>query len=839
MENKSNNKKGLILTITGTFLLLISLGLALTAFYTAVGPQGEQGIKGDTGATGETGAKGDKGDTGPQGDKGDKGDKGDQGDKGLDGETAYSNTILPTSNGKVSCSLGSAKVGDNIIFTFTPDVGYTLEAFVLNDDIYVPDAKYVQGNKYTFTTLMIENGYVVDATFIKSSYLLLCNDAYEGDKLLSSLTSDKLEDIKLGDEIKLSINTIEGYDTFGLLFNDTNLIDISDSRFIKIDDNNYEFNFTLTKDFIENNGIHVMPVVIKGIDYNKEYTIELKDTLVDGASSYTLTSSVSKAKINDEVAICITPADGFEVVGLSLGEKFIMIDDSGWTRNGNVYTYTFTLTADYIDLDLDTIEVVGLCTKKDNVDDPNSYDVLIYSNDESKGTISIDKSIVSDFEVVTISLNPTDNYSFDDVVDKDGNSLSNVYSIVEQDQYGLTTKISLMYSSSLTNLPYYINWKELDETTKFMKQDVETIVNTINANLLKDSDELMKLENYSVTDIFNYYRSTYDIDLFRVFAKSYVEQDNVPSYLVFDLYNAQVLSHDVEENWGLMNTNIYRVISKDQVETSKDGNKTVYDLMQFNVEGYSIVFDETFDFGANDVIRTFNSIELGNTTDSKGNDIKKYFRLTFDNLTNQVNSNNETENIRIDIYHFNGDSENLFDWNFTSSYKSTADTKEDTKNEVKIELANNINTKVNDVTIDGAFSLVRGDYNTVKVVDDNPYIRVKGASIVDLKVSSSSFDSSNMAMYIYLESGSINKLSLSHVVDAHVALILEDEFNLTSIDLSGSVGSELLSVGLEIVPTNDSGNDKVVERLKSYLSDYKLDITTIVEDMYNIQVSKK
>lgn len=819
MDEKKGSKKGLTLTICGTFLLLISLGLALTAFYTSTGPRGDVGPKGDTGSIGQDGSNGKDGINGKD---------------GTNGETTYSNTILPTSNGKITCSLGSGVVGSNISFTFTPDVGYTLQAFTLNDDIYVPDSTYVQGSKYVFNTLMIENGYCVDATFVKSKYLLVTEDILDSDNnLVSSISSNKYENIQIGDSLKLSLTTISGYDAMGLLFNDSTLIELDDSRFSKTS-SGYDFDFILTSEFISNNGVSVKPVVYKTIDYNKEYSIVIDPTYDGDVSMYEITSNVNKAKVYDSITLNITPTDGYEFNGLVLGNKIVYVTNGGFSKSNGVYSYTFKLDFTILDSEDDSFEIKGLMTKKENPSEPDKYEVKIYTSDDYKGTISIDKSIVGDFETINISLNPTSDYLFDDLVDSNGNSIKESYSIEEYDENNNIIKISLMYSSSLDNLPYYVNWKEKDDTTKLMEKDINEINDIINANLLKDTQTIMNLNHISVTSIFNYYKDTYNIDLFRVFKKTFTSES---LYLVFDLTNIEVLINNSMENKDF-HSDIYRVISKDNTPSTTYDNITTYDLMTYNMEGFSCVLDDSFTLSAKDVIKTYISLDLGNSIDSEGNNIKQYVRLTYDNSLNYGLTKNIDEHINIDMYYFEGDSSNIFGWNYINSYVSTGDTRSDDENEVKINVLSKDNVSVSDVTISGCFLLNSGSYDNVSVIDDNPYIKVNGASINNLKISSTSFND-NMAMYVYLLSGSINKLSLSHIVDAHMALILEDEFKLNTIDLSGSVGSSTVSVGLEIVPVNDSNNINVVNKLKSYLSDYSLDITTITEDIYNIKVSKK
>ena len=91
-----------------------------------------------------------------------KGNDGSKGDKGDAGETAYSSTILPSSNGYVSVNLGSQIVGGNITFNVIPDTNYKCTSFTLNGTQYVDSLV-----DNSFTTAMVKNGFVVSAKFEK------------------------------------------------------------------------------------------------------------------------------------------------------------------------------------------------------------------------------------------------------------------------------------------------------------------------------------------------------------------------------------------------------------------------------------------------------------------------------------------------------------------------------------------------------------------------------------------------------------------------------------------------------------------------------------------------
>ena len=145
-----------------------------------------KGDKGDTGDKGETGDQGEKGDTGSKGDKGDTGSSGTPGSKGETGNTAYSNTILYSEYGYITPSAGSMIADDKNEISFTVHhndynearlTGLTLKNPLLNDDGektitidsneegYKVVAADDDSHDYTFTTKMLEGGFVVSANF--------------------------------------------------------------------------------------------------------------------------------------------------------------------------------------------------------------------------------------------------------------------------------------------------------------------------------------------------------------------------------------------------------------------------------------------------------------------------------------------------------------------------------------------------------------------------------------------------------------------------------------------------------------------------------------------------
>ena len=132
------------------------------------GPKGEQGEKGETGeqgAQGQPGKDGQDGDKGETGDKGDKGETGEAGEDGVDGKDVWGNTIIPSVGGSVTDGTKTGLVGENITFTITPDEGYFLDKFYVDNQLVDGSLVPYENGVYTYSTLMKENGFVVRAVF--------------------------------------------------------------------------------------------------------------------------------------------------------------------------------------------------------------------------------------------------------------------------------------------------------------------------------------------------------------------------------------------------------------------------------------------------------------------------------------------------------------------------------------------------------------------------------------------------------------------------------------------------------------------------------------------------
>ena len=137
-------------------LLLGALALIGTVGLSSCGRRGASGEDGLTPTIGENGNWFIGGeDTGVPA----TGPAGEQGAPGTNGQTAWSNTILPVNGGYITPSVGSALVGSDVSFTFHATEDLT------QDLIWVVDGETIVTDETTLTLPVKEGGYVVGAKF--------------------------------------------------------------------------------------------------------------------------------------------------------------------------------------------------------------------------------------------------------------------------------------------------------------------------------------------------------------------------------------------------------------------------------------------------------------------------------------------------------------------------------------------------------------------------------------------------------------------------------------------------------------------------------------------------
>ena len=245
--------------------LLALSAITLSSLISCSSIKGDKGDIGPTGPTGETGPKGDKGDKGEDGkdgidgslwltgtskpldslgkegdmylntSNGDvyqkedntwklkmniKGEDGEDGKDGLNGssgsqgrpgDTAWSNTILPSSDGAIIPSLGSQKVGEDITFTFESDSLDEANSEKVLWTIINKEGNTTNLEGQTITLKMEEGGFVVSAQKV-SNTTTIANSEDELKEQLENLKPGE-NTIILNDEVELEAEDISSIST--------------------------------------------------------------------------------------------------------------------------------------------------------------------------------------------------------------------------------------------------------------------------------------------------------------------------------------------------------------------------------------------------------------------------------------------------------------------------------------------------------------------------------------------------------------------------------------------------------------------------------------------------
>ena len=219
---------------------IVGMGITSCNSEPVQGPQGEQGPVGPQGPAGENGANGEDGSlilhgegkpadtlgkdadvyidskTGDlyqkengswtlvmniKGEDGQDGHDGSDGSNGEDGKTAWSNTILPSEDGYILPSLGSATVGETVTFTFVPNSHS--EGTDLSKVIWTINGEKMVGNDDgTISMNMIEGGYVVSA-YIEENLTETVTTKDELENAINSIQTNQTAIIPISGDISL------------------------------------------------------------------------------------------------------------------------------------------------------------------------------------------------------------------------------------------------------------------------------------------------------------------------------------------------------------------------------------------------------------------------------------------------------------------------------------------------------------------------------------------------------------------------------------------------------------------------------------------------------------
>ena len=231
-------------------------------------------------------------------------------EQGNPGETAWSNTILPSEGGYVLPSIGSGKIGDEITFTIYPDGGYILDSLTLNENTYLVDDLKVEDNHYVLETTMVEYGFVVSASFKQSEQANVWNNGKFYSKAVFDLNGDLIESESSLDSTYPVFASGDGVSAPLVISEEMNL---TSEQAKKLADNlDYEFNVvgnnSTFDDIFKIFETDIDADLIK-ISIDENSTLNLSKGYVLDANSFVVTGDGSTSKVNKTVTTALSSSE--------------------------------------------------------------------------------------------------------------------------------------------------------------------------------------------------------------------------------------------------------------------------------------------------------------------------------------------------------------------------------------------------------------------------------------------------------------------------------------------------------------------------------------------------
>ncbi len=147
-------------------------------------------------------------------------------------ETLYPITISPTSNGTITPSSSSAKIGDTVSFTVKPNEYYFVSSFKVNN-IEKKSELTESSDEFIYRTTMVKSGLIIETSFAQSEESFDINISSDIEN--GVITCDK-EKAKIGEELNFYITPSFLYELESLLLGTFNLAGNCDFRPVLINE---------------------------------------------------------------------------------------------------------------------------------------------------------------------------------------------------------------------------------------------------------------------------------------------------------------------------------------------------------------------------------------------------------------------------------------------------------------------------------------------------------------------------------------------------------------------------------------------------------------------------
>ena len=265
-------------------------------------------------------------------------------------------TVSTDDNGLATASKYDAEEGDNITINYKPNDGYTLDA--INTTPEVDDLSFNDNNTANFT--MPNSNVAVNVTFKANTYNISVNNTDENGVILVDKSI-----AHVGDAIKIIALPKEGYKLTAIYINDV------------FDNNIADENNTFTMPAAD---VEITPIFALADDY----WIYAKATPAEGG---VVSVSTNDAEKDVEVTISATPAEGYNLIGITATTNTEGTDVE-------IADNKFTMPADNVVVEA-TFKAID-------------YNVVVVES--TNGTVVASKEVANIGDEVTLTITPAAGY---------------------------------------------------------------------------------------------------------------------------------------------------------------------------------------------------------------------------------------------------------------------------------------------------------------------------------------------------------------------------------------------------------------------------------------------
>ncbi|MBR1691514.1 MAG: FecR domain-containing protein [Lachnospiraceae bacterium] len=338
-------------------------------------------------------------------------------------EQTYTVTVQTATGGSMSANPSSAKAGDTVTLTATPESGYELESVSVTDGggSSVATTAGSSANVVTFT--MPSGNVTVTPSFKKSYTITIPTVANAEVKVLVNNAESSDKTAYAGEQITIKVKPAAGYelDTATLKVNVDNGGGVTLSSPETDNEGYVSTSFTMPSGDVT----FAAPTLTK-----ISYSITLS-TVANASISASIEGrgTVTSAQVGDQVAVAVTPNTGYELSALSVkdsGNQDISVTGSSFTMPADNVTVTATVVKSEYDITISavdhasvTAQVNGASAEKATYGDTVAIEVTpdggyeldtLTVKDSSNQTISVANNgftMPADGVTVTVTLKKT------------------------------------------------------------------------------------------------------------------------------------------------------------------------------------------------------------------------------------------------------------------------------------------------------------------------------------------------------------------------------------------------------------------------------------------------